>query len=244
MAQTCTFGNPLLGMKKILLVEDEINLVHFIRKGLSEEGYEVSVALSGEIALQMAADGVYDLIILDIMLPGKNGIDVCSELRENKISTPILFLTALGTAENIALGLNTGADDYLTKPFKFIEFSARVKALLRRGDFINASEQGPSQDIYTIADLEVNDLAKTAKRAGKLIVLTANEYRLLLALVKNQGHVLSRTDLLESAWDMNFDVNTNLVDVYINYLRKKVDTDTDNKLIHTVKGMGYVVRES
>lgn len=229
-------------MKKILLVEDETNLVHFIRKGLSEEGYEVSVAFNGSSALHMAQSNSYDLIILDIMLPDINGIDVCKELRSKSISTPILFLTALGTADNIVLGLNSGGDDYLTKPFKFIEFSARIRALLRRGDRVADREQ-QADEVYRIADLEVDDRAKMVKRNGNAIPLTANEYRLLLALIKNQGHVLSRTVLLESAWDMNFDVNTNIVDVYINYLRKKIDFDSDNKLIHTVKGMGYVIRE-
>lgn len=230
--------------KSILLVEDEINLVHFIHKGLSEEGYQVTVALNGEQAIEMIKANGFDLVVLDIMLPEKNGLEVCKEIREMGYSVPVLFLTALGTAENIALGLNTGADDYLTKPFKFIEFSARIRALLRRGEAVKEVLATNAEDLYKIADLEVDDLGKTVKRAGVNIVLTANEYRLLLALVKSKGHVLSRSDLLESAWDMNFDVSTNLVDVYINYLRKKIDADSDNKLIHTVKGMGYVLRES
>jgi DNA-binding response OmpR family regulator len=231
-------------MKKILLVEDEISVVSFIKSGLSEENYEVSVALDGTTGASMALANEFDLIVLDIMLPDKNGLEICRELRASDIQTPILFLTALGTSENIALGLNTGADDYLVKPFKFIELSARIKALLRRSVSKNEVVSEPAQNnIYTIADLKINDDAKTVERSGNLISLTATEYRLLLTLIKNRGKVLSRMDLLESAWDINFDLGTNVVDVYINYLRKKLDSDNKQKLIHTVIGMGYVLKE-
>ena len=230
-------------MKKILLVEDEISVVSFIKSGLSEENYEVSVALDGNTGIDMALNSEFDLIILDIMLPGKNGLDVCKELRENNIQIPVLILTALGTSENIALGLNTGADDYLVKPFKFIELSARIKALMRRSVIKNDVSKESMQHIYTLADLRLNDEAKTVERGGNMITLTATEYRLLLTLLKNRGRVLSRLDLLESAWDINFDLGTNVVDVYINYLRKKLDSDNKQKLIHTVIGMGYVLKE-
>lgn len=230
-------------MKKILLVEDEISVVSFIKSGLSEENYEVSVALDGNTGIDMALNGAFDLIILDIMLPGKNGLEVCKELRENNIQIPVLILTALGTSENIALGLNTGADDYLVKPFKFIELSARIKALMRRSVIKNDVSKESMQHIYTLADLRLNDEAKTVERGGNMITLTATEYRLLLTLLKNRGRVLSRLDLLESAWDINFDLGTNVVDVYINYLRKKLDSDNKQKLIHTVIGMGYVLKE-
>ena len=230
-------------MKKILLVEDEISVVSFIKSGLSEENYEVSVALDGNTGIDMALNGAFDLIILDIMLPGKNGLEVCKELRENNIQIPVLILTALGTSENIALGLNTGADDYLVKPFKFIELSARIKALMRRSVIKNDVSKESMQHIYTLADLRLNDEAKTVERGGNMITLTATEYRLLLTLLKNRGRVLSRLDLLESAWDINFDLGTNVVDVYINYLRKKLDSDNKHKLIHTVIGMGYVLKE-
>ncbi|UPT68164.1 MAG: response regulator transcription factor [Sphingobacteriales bacterium JAD_PAG50586_3] len=229
-------------MKKILLVEDEASAVDFIRKGLTEADYDVSVAFDGDTALKMAEGSTFDLFILDIMMPGKNGIEVCKELRERNVSSPILFLTALGTSENIALGLNIGADDYLIKPFKFIELNARVNALLRRGQQAETQPVQP-KNIYTIADLVVNDDAKTVSRNNTDILLTATEYRLLLALIKSRDKVLSRVDLLESAWDINFNLGTNVVDVYINYLRKKVDTDYSTKLIHTVVGMGYVLRE-
>ncbi len=229
-------------MKEILLVEDETNVVSFIKKGLSEEGYSISVALDGETGLLMAQSTDFDLIILDIMLPDKSGIEVCREIRKTKTQTPILFLTALGTPENIALGLNIGGDDYLIKPFKFIELSARVNALLRR------SERQPSEEVvpkhfFQIGSLLIDDDAKVVTRNGRPVNLTATEYRLLLVLVKNKGKVLSRMDLLESAWDIHFNLGTNVVDVYINYLRKKIDTDPDNKLIKTVIGMGYTIKE-
>mgnify|MGYP000885675367 CR=1 FL=1 len=230
-------------MKKILLVEDEVNVVSFIKKGLTEENFEVSVAFNGSTGTEMASGNHYDLIILDIMLPDKNGIDVCRDLRNNQIQTPILFLTALNTADNIALGLNSGADDYLAKPFKFIELLARIKALLRRTN-TNGSEIRSKESIYSVANLRVDDNAKTVERNGELISLTATEYRLLLTLIKSKGRVLSRIDLLESAWDINFNLATNVVDVYINYLRKKIDSAYEPKLIHTVIGMGYVLKET
>lgn len=230
-------------MKKILLVEDEASVVEFIKKGLTEENYDVSVAFDGTAAVKMALESSFDLLILDIMLPGKNGFEVCSELRTRNIKAPILFLTALGASENIALGLNMGADDYLVKPFKFIELYARINALLRRVSSTDSKPYEPSKNMYFVADLVVNDDAKTVMRNNTGISLTATEYRLLLTLIKSKGKVLSRPDLLESAWDINFNLGTNVVDVYINYLRKKIDSDSDTKLIHTVVGMGYVLKE-
>ncbi len=229
-------------MKKILLVDDEVSVVNFIKRGLADENHEVSVAFDGSTGVKMALEVPFDLIILDIMLPDKNGLEVCKEIRLGNIQTPILFLTALGASENVALGLDMGADDYLVKPFKFIELNARIKALMRRGK-PNDGHQQP-HTIYTIADLKVDDDAKTVERNASFISLTATEYRLLLVLIKNKGRVLSRIDLLESAWDINFNLETNVVDVYINYLRKKIDTDVNNKLIHTVVGMGYVLKEA
>lgn len=229
-------------MNKILLIEDETSVANFIRKGLTEEGFDVTVAFNGAMGLKMALESRFSLIILDIMLPDKNGIDVCMEIRNNHIQTPILFLTALSTPENIALGLNTGADDYLVKPFKFIELEARIKALLRRTD--QTPVANTNANLYSISDLVLDDDAKLVKRTGKEITLTATEYRLLLALLKNKGKVMSRMELLESAWDINFNLGTNVVDVYINYLRKKIETDHQPKLIQTVVGMGYVLKES
>jgi two-component system copper resistance phosphate regulon response regulator CusR len=230
-------------MKKILLIEDEVNVVNFIKRGLVEEGFEVSVALDGETGLTMGSNNYYSLIILDIMLPGKNGIDICKNLRANNIQTPILFLTALNTSDNVTLGLNSGGDDYLIKPFKFNELLARINAIIRRIN-VNDQEYRNSENIYTIVDLQVNDDAKTVERSSNKIILTATEYRLLLCLIKNKGKVLSRIDLLESAWDINFNLETNVVDVYINYLRKKIDSNYENKLIHTVIGMGYILKEN
>jgi len=235
-------AKPKGPMKHILLVEDEVSVVEFIRRGLSEENYQVSVAFNGIMGTRMALESAFDLIILDIMLPDKNGLDVCQDLRRHHLLTPILFLTALGTTENIDIGLNYGADDYLIKPFKFIELSARVNALIRRAQ-TGEQEKNHYSAQYSIADLTVDDTAKTVKRNELLISLTATEYRLLLVLMKNKGKVLTRIDLLETVWDLNFNSGTNIVDVYINYLRKKIDSDTSNKLIHTVVGMGYVLKE-
>jgi two-component system, OmpR family, copper resistance phosphate regulon response regulator CusR len=230
-------------MKNILLVEDEVNVVSFIKKGLTEENFEVSVALDGATGTQMALQNNYDVIILDIMLPDRNGLDVCKELRSQSVTTPILFLTALNTADNVAVGLNAGADDYLVKPFKFVELVARLNALLRRSNF-NTADPKDKENIYSIANLRVDDDAKTVERSGIPISLTATEYRLLITLVKNKGRVLSRIDLLESAWDIQFNLGTNVVDVYINYLRKKIDLNFEPKLIHTVIGMGYILKET
>ena len=226
-------------MAKILLIEDENSVASFIRKGLTEEGHDITVATDGTTGTLQGATHVYDVILLDIMLPDKNGIDVCRDLRAMNVKTPILFLTALNTPENIAWGLNTGGDDYLAKPFKFIELNARINALLRRNE--TAPQRNESEQL-SLADLSIDDRAKTVTRAGKTINLTSTEYRLLHILVKNKGRVLSRMELLEDVWGINFDHGTNNVDVYINYLRKKLEADGGERLIHTVVGMGYVAR--
>ena len=229
-------------MKKILLVEDETSVVDFVKKGLAECNYEVAVAFDGTSALKMVRSYTFDLIILDIMLSDKNGLEVCNEIRISGFRKPILFLTALGAAENIAHGLNTGADDYLVKPFKFIELQARINALLRRADPLEVPVS-QKKNIHMLSNLIVDDDAKTVTRNGATINLTATEYRLLLVLIQNKGKVVSRAVLLENAWDIHFNLGTNVVDVYINYLRKKIDADTKDKLIHTVVGMGYVLKE-
>lgn len=229
-------------MKRILLIEDDLSVVNFIKKGLTEEGFELSVAFDGNTGYQMVTENNYELIILDIMLPDKNGLEICKSLRKNSISTPILFLTALNTSDNIAVGLNSGGDDYLIKPFKFNELIARINAILRRINNLNI--QHKHEDIFTLSDLIVNDDAKIVTRSGKEISLTATEYRLLLMLMKNKGKVLSRLDLLENVWDINFNLGTNVVDVYINYLRRKIDSNYKTKLIHTVIGMGYIMKEN
>jgi two-component system copper resistance phosphate regulon response regulator CusR len=230
-------------MKSILLIEDEINLVSFIQKGLTEEDFSVTVALTAQMGLQLAANSPFDIILLDIMLPDGNGFDLCRELRRQGMQTPILFLTALNTADNIALGLDGGGDDYLVKPFKFIELVARINAVIRRSSRGKRDQTPEAPNIFRIADLVVDDDAKSVTRHGEAISLTATEYRLLMVLVKNRGRVLSRMTLLENVWNINFNLETNVVDVYINYLRKKVDARFEPKLIRTVVGMGYVLKD-
>lgn len=223
---------------KILLVEDEQNVVSMIQRGLSEEGYEVSVAMDGSTALDMAKRYRFDLFILDIMLPGINGLEVCRAIRQRQIQTPVLMLTALGTTENVVSGLDSGADDYLVKPFKFAELQARIRALLRRPQWKEHST------ILRISNLELDQESKSVSRAGNPIRLTSTEFKLLEYFMQNQRKVLSRVDLLDQVWGINFNMGTNVVDVYVNYLRKKIDRDYTPRLIHTVIGMGYVMKES
>lgn len=222
---------------KILLAEDDVSLASIIHKGLGEKGYQVSVAQDGHTALSMAMEHEFRLMILDIMLPGINGVDVCRQLRKNQVSLPIIMLTALGTTENIVSGLDSGADDYLVKPFRFAELEARIRSVIRRGDTHNT----PS-NLLTFGDIEMNIDAKTVKRNGNLISLTATEYRLLKCFMSSPNKVLSRMELLERVWGVDFNMATNVVDVYVNYLRKKIDKDFGDKLIHTVVGMGYVLK--
>lgn len=229
--------------KKILLIEDEAHVVSFIKKGLSEEGFEVSVAFDGITGLKMYGDNQFDLLVVDVMLPGMNGLDVCREIRKTNQRIPLLILTALGTAENVVVGLESGADDYLVKPFKFIELVARIRTLLRRAENIQPVDEPVAEDVFRIADLELNDTSKTVTRAGVKLSLTTTEYRLLLYFMRNRNKVLTRLDILEEVWGLDFDTGTNVVDVYVNYLRKKVDAVATGKLIHTVIGMGYVLRE-
>lgn len=227
-----------ISVKKILIIEDDPQISSLVQKGLTEENFETKVSNDGLRGLDEFYFWNPDLIILDIMLPGMNGLQVCSKIRETS-QVPILMLTALGTAENVALGLDSGADDYLPKPFKFIELNARVKSLLRRMENLN-----PVQNtIFQFDDLVIDDNQKTVTRAGNSISLTSTEYRLLLLFVMNQKKVLSRIDILEEVWGIDFESGTNVVDVYVNYLRKKLVQFGGSKLIHTVIGMGYVMRE-
>lgn len=222
---------------KILLIEDEPGLVSVIIRGLNEAGMEVSVAGDGQIGLEMAMKHQFDLIILDIMLPGMNGIQVCRELRKADNNVAVLMLTALSSTENIITGLDSGADDYLVKPFKFAELEARIRSLVRRSKNV-----APVRNTLRIEGLEVDLLSKTVSRDGKQIVLTATEYRLLEYFLRNMNVVLSRIQILEHVWDIDFNMGTNVVDVYINYLRKKIDQGYNTKLIHTVFGMGYMFK--
>lgn len=221
---------------KVLVVEDEPGVSSFIKKGLEENGIQVTQAFDGITGLKMAQRNKFDVVILDIIMPEMNGLEVCAKLRAefgNDIS--ILMLTASGTTEDIVDGLNTGADDYLVKPFKFRELLARVEALSRRG-------VQPSR-VLRVGDLELNSDTKETRRQDKRIELTAREFRLLEYLLRNRNKVVSRIEILESVWDVNHDLGTNVVEVYINYLRKKIDHGFSTPLIKTVVGMGYTIRD-
>ncbi|KGO92135.1 response regulator transcription factor [Flavobacterium subsaxonicum] len=222
---------------KLLIVEDEPNLLSVIRKGLSEKNHDVSAALDGTTALEMLANNAFDVVVLDVMLPDINGIEICRRLRAAGNFVPILMLTALTSSENIVNGLNTGADDYMAKPFRFAELEARINALARR-----AGQEHKQPEIITVEDLEINQRSKTVKRGQDAIILTAKEFNLLYYLAKNTKTILSREKILDNVWNINFDMNTNVVDVYINYLRNKIDKPYPNKLIHTIKGLGYVLK--
>jgi len=222
---------------RILVVEDEPDIASFLKKGLEENGFEVMVAYDGELALRLVMNNPYDIILLDVILPKVNGIEVCKKLRrEIHFTKPIIMLTALGSTDDVIDGLNIGADDYLVKPIKFRELLARVNAHSRR---LNAK---PNENFLEISDLVLDLNTKEVKRGGKLIKLTAKEFNLLAFLMKNEGRVLSRVDILENVWEVNFDLGTNVIDVYINYLRKKIDKDFEEKLLHTVVGMGYILK--
>jgi DNA-binding response OmpR family regulator len=221
---------------KVLLIEDEQHVAAFIRKGLEENGIQVQQAFDGTTGLTMALRDDYDVIVLDIVMPGMSGLELCSKLRneyDNRI--PVLMLTALGTTDDIVEGLTMGADDYLPKPFKFRELLARVRALARRKTAIGKT--------LSVDDLILDTEAKEVHRAGKRIELTAREFRLLEYLLINKNKVVSRTDILENVWDINHDLGTNVVDVYINYVRKKIDHGHTIPLVKTVVGMGYTIKD-
>ncbi|HOW42413.1 MAG TPA: response regulator transcription factor [Candidatus Omnitrophota bacterium] len=221
---------------RILLVEDEERIASFVARGLKEAHYVVDVAHDGEKGLFMAEVNEYDLVILDIMLPGKDGISVCRELRAKKIDTPILMLSAKDTTDDKVRGLNFGADDYLAKPFAFKELLARVQALLRR----KAPEKG---GVLHVGDLELNQLTHKVIRAGKEIELTSKEFALLEYMMLNAGKVITRTMISEHVWHEDFDSFTNVIDVYMNYLRNKVCKGFKKPLIQTVRGSGYIIQD-
>ncbi len=220
---------------RLLVVEDEKKVARFVKKGLEEEGYAVDVAPDGEEGLGMALDGVHDLIILDIHLPRMDGLGVLQELRKKKVTTPVLLLTVRATIEDKVLGLDAGADDYLTKPFAFQELLARVRALLRR----RADAEAP---VLQVGDLTLDPARRLASRGGEKIDLTPKEFALLAYFMRNSGRVLTRTMISEHVWDYDFDTMTNVIDVYVNYLRKKIDAGREPKLIHTMRGAGYVLK--
>src|SRR3974377_406802 len=215
---------------RILAVEDERKGASFIKKGLEEEGYAVDWAPDGQEGLLLALDGVHDLIVLDINLPGLDGLGVLQELRKARVKTPVLLLTIRATIEDKVLGLDTGADDYLTKPFSFQELLARVRALLRR-----RAEAEPA--LLRVADLTLDPARRLVHRGSDKLELTTQEFALLDYFMRNPGRVLTRTMIAEHVWDYDFDTMTNIIDVYVNHLRKKIDTDRQPKLIHTVRGV-------
>ena len=222
-------------MAKILLVEDEVNIASFVERGLKEFGHTVSVANDGNSGWELIRQEVFDLLIIDIIMPGMNGLELCRLYRRQYgYLVPVIMLTALGTTEDIVKGLDAGADDYLVKPFSFQELEARIKAILRRGREDSARQ-------LVCDDLVLNCNSRRARRGEAEIDLTVKEYRLLEYFMTHQGLVLSRLTLLRDVWDKNFDTNTNVVDVYVNYLRGKIDKDFSKKLIHTVVGSGYIM---
>lgn len=220
---------------RLLLVEDNSKMAQIILRGLIETGYAVDVSDNGHEGEQMAASQSYDLVILDVMLPGQEGIQVCANMRRRKIKTPVLMLTALATTADKVKGLDAGADDYLTKPFEFDELLARIRALLRRGE---AKEAGQLK----FADLEIDLASHTVSRAGRRIRLTGKEFALLEYFMRNPNRVLTRTSIGEHVWDMNFDGDSNVIDVYVSMLRRKIDRGFDRRLLHTVIGAGYCLR--
>ncbi|RYU95139.1 response regulator transcription factor [Emticicia agri] len=222
---------------KILVIEDEVRTIQLIRQGLEEQQWEVDIAYDGAMGFQLATRQVYALIISDIILPGMNGLELCRKLREVGVSSPILLLTALGTTDDKIEGLDAGADDYLAKPFEFKELMARVRALTRRSIGIIHTA-----NTLKVADLEMDLDTKTVNRAGQDITLTAKEFALLEYFIRNQGRVISKAELAEKIWDVTFDTGTNVIEVYVNFLRKKIDKDFESKLLHTQIGMGYVLK--
>jgi two-component system, OmpR family, copper resistance phosphate regulon response regulator CusR len=223
---------------KILLVEDERKTIQYIKKGLEENGYEVDPAEDGISGRNLAFRNQYNLIITDVILPELNGRDLCRELREAKVETPILMLTALGQTDDVVEGLDSGADDYLAKPFEFKELLARIRSLTKRQSKLANETQ------LRIADLTLDTNKKSVIRAGKKIDLTSKEFSLLEYFLRNQDRVIPRAELSKHVWNVDFDTGTNMVEVYVNYLRKKIDKDFGSKLIHTQFGMGYILKES
>ncbi|MFI5221848.1 MAG: response regulator [Bacteroidia bacterium] len=222
---------------KILVIEDEPKVASFIKQGLEEQSNEVTVAFDGFFGKKLASENYYDVIIMDLMIPYMNGLDLCKTLRAEGLKTPILMLTALGTTDDKVTGLDAGADDYLVKPFEFRELLARLRALTKR---YTDNVQEPK--LLTIADLEMNLDEKRVKRAGKNIDLTAKEFGLLEYLLRNKNKMVSRTEIAEKVWDIHFDTGTNVIDVYVNFIRKKIDKEFSPKLIHTMVGMGYILK--
>ena len=243
VSATIRLFNPFVNLRqlrdtpvRILVIEDEAKVASFIRRGLEAEGYRVDIAPDGEVGLTQAFEHEYDLVILDGMLPKRDGLSVLQEMRRHKLRVPVLMLTARDTVADKVAGLDRGADDYLTKPFAFEELLARLRALLRRGSPLSPSS-------LRVADLELDLLSRAVSRAGTRIELTAKEFALLEFFLRQPGRVLSRALIAQHVWSVDFDTFTNVIDVYVNYLRKKIDAGFPTKLLHTVRGVGYVIKE-
>ncbi len=225
--------------KKILIIEDDLRIAQNISKGLVEKGFDTEVAYDGKIGVRLGLANPYDLILLDLNLPELNGYEVCTEIRKRKPEIPIIMLTALGETEDKIEGFERGADDYLVKPFDFRELLARINVFIKR----NNSQSNQTNNLLKVANLEVDIDAKTVMRDGQRIDLTPKEFSLLEYLLHNKGKVISKTDISQSLWNTNNQQSLNVVEVYINFLRKKIDKDFSPKLIHTKTGMGYTLSE-
>ncbi|MEQ9098901.1 MAG: response regulator transcription factor [Imperialibacter sp.] len=223
----------------ILLVEDEAKVASFIKQGLEEQGYVVDLATDGQMGLTLFLKGSYDVAVLDVIVPFISGVELCRAIKNNKPSLPVIMLTALGTTEDKVNGFEAGADDYLVKPFEFKELLLRLKALTRR-----SQREEVVSHVLTVADLTLDLDKKVAHRGNRQIDLTAKEFGLLEYLMRNKGRVVSKIDISEKVWDIDFDTGTNVVEVYINILRKKIDRDFEDKLIHTRIGMGYIFEKA
>jgi two-component system, OmpR family, copper resistance phosphate regulon response regulator CusR len=226
--------------RKILIIEDEKKIATTLKKGLTENGYHVDLAFDGLIGKRLFESNNYDLLILDINLPGMNGYELCKAIRNTNQHIPIIMLTAMNTTEDKIEGFDNGTDDYIIKPFEFKELLVRIRALLKR----TMNQQLPTGNILKVADLEMNFDTKEVKRADQPITLTAKEFQLLEYFMRNRNRVLSRADIAERVWEIDFDTQTNVIDVYVNYLRNKIDKKFDTRLIHTQVGMGYIMKES
>ncbi len=221
---------------RVLVIEDERNLARIIKKGLEENSFAVELSFDGEEGLYMAETFQFDAVILDVMLPKLDGFAVLEKLRSRQISVPVLMLTARGEVDDRVKGLNIGADDYLAKPFDFSELLARLRSIIRRN-------KGEASSVMKISDLEIDMNSHTVKRAGQELKLSATEYRILEYFVMNRDRVISRTEIIEHVYDTNYDLDSNVINVYINYLRNKVDKGFDMQLIHTIRGSGYILKE-
>lgn len=226
--------------RKILIVEDEVKIANSLKKGLEENGYHADIAYDGLIGRKLFTANPYDLLVLDINLPGMNGFQLCQEIRAHNLHVPIIMLTALNTTDDKVEGFTAGADDYLVKPFEFKELLLRIRALLKR----TMNQQLPTGNMLTVADLAMNLDSKEVTRSSRKISLTAKEFQLLEYFLRNRNRVVSRADIAVHVWDIDFDTQTNVIDVYVNYLRNKIDKGFPVKLIHTHVGMGYMLKEN